>query len=371
MTEKLKTLLHERATEPQFVMPDLEALVREGDRRVRRRRAGSVAGALAVLALVGGVAATQLGGAPGTDSMPAATDPNVPRQVTWATGSVIHSSGHDIEVGHEVRAFAETSTGFVVADDSGSVWSVRGGAVAAIGRVDAKQPHLAADADSPWAGWVESRGKESPAFVIYNQATGDRKLMTERTTAGMGTRASDPDPASVYAIDGDVAYLREAGGAVAENLVTGERSVVDAKAANGFDIKDAQDGLVAFAADAGTALGPDLDHAVLLRQVYGDLGVFSPHAGYYSNDADEPQVYDARTGKRIDFDLRYAFATGYSWLDEHTVVMIAQEKPSSSVQLLTCRVPEGSCEVAVDDLGSFDDLAAEGFQLPVGEPIGG
>jgi hypothetical protein len=34
-------------------------------------------------------------------------------------------------------------------------------------------------------------------------------------------------------------------------------------------------------------------------------------------------------------------------------------------------VPAGTCDVSVDDLGSFDDLIGRGFQLPVGENLDG
>ncbi len=66
---------------------------------------------------------------------------------------------------------------------------------------------------------------------------------------------------------------------------------------------------------------------------------------YYSSDADEPQVYDARTGERIALDLDYAFATGYEWLDGHRLAVLAQETGRSPVQLLTCAVPAGTCDV--------------------------
>ncbi len=41
MTEKLKQMLHERTDSVDFAMPDLDALTRDGDRRIRRRRPAS------------------------------------------------------------------------------------------------------------------------------------------------------------------------------------------------------------------------------------------------------------------------------------------------------------------------------------------
>lgn len=109
----------------------------------------------------------------------------------------------------------------------------------------------------------------------------------------------------------------------------------------------------------------------MLPHVYGSMGVFSPDARYYSSDADEPEVHDARTGRRIDFDLGgRTFATGYEWLDDETLAMLAAKGENGPVELLSCAVPEGSCTSVVDDLGTFEELLGH-FQLPVGEAIEG
>ena len=58
MTEKLRALLHDRATHADFATPDLDTLVRAGDRR-RRRRSGALVGGVAALATVAAVAAAR------------------------------------------------------------------------------------------------------------------------------------------------------------------------------------------------------------------------------------------------------------------------------------------------------------------------
>lgn len=50
MTDDLTTLLHRCADAGDFTVPDLDAIVATGDRRVRRRRAG-LAGVLAAAAV--------------------------------------------------------------------------------------------------------------------------------------------------------------------------------------------------------------------------------------------------------------------------------------------------------------------------------
>lgn len=366
MTEKLKTLLHEQVETVDFAVPDVAALTRAGDRRMRRRRA--LVGGAAALAVVGALAASRILGGPATDSTPVVSEPNGPQQVTWAAGRVIHDGNRTVDVGLEVNAFVRTGAGFVFADPTGRVHSVVDGRVSAVGRTDAKDPHLVADQDGALAGWVDTAG-DRPAFVVVDQATGETTRNDDATVAGMGGLADEEDAAFFYAIDGRTAYWRDRRGAVAVDVDSGELRVVDAEARNGFDISDVEDGLIAFHADRGTALGFSRGEVVLLRQVYGTLGALSPGAAYYTSDADEPEVYDARTGERIEFDLDHWFATGYEWLDGHRLAMLAQETKRSPVQLLTCQVPAGTCEVSVADLGSFDDLISDGVQLPIGEPL--
>lgn len=369
MTEKLKSLLHEQAETVDFAVPDVAALTRAGDRRVRRRR--GLVGGVAALAVVGALAAPRIvGGAP--DSTPVVSEPAPqPAQVTWATGHVLHVGDRTIDVGVGVKAYVRTSAGFVVADPAGVVHSVVDGKVSDVGRTDARHPRLVADSAGTLVGWVERDG-DRLGFVVLDQATGRTTRNDDATAPGMGLLADQPDPAYFYAISDGTAYWRDLRGAVAVDLASGDVRVIDADARNGFDILDAEDGVIAFnASDDGTALGATRRGALMLPQVYGSMGTFSPGAGYYSSDADEPQVYDARTGERVALDLHYAFATGYEWLDGHRLAVLAQKTGRSPVQLLTCAVPAGTCDVTVADLGSFDDLQGDGFQLPVGEDLYG
>lgn len=375
MTETLKDLMHERADGPDFAVPDLDTLFRDGDRRLRRRRAAHAVGGLAALAVVGALVVPQLSGSDANtrndevvavDQLPSAV-------LTWASGSVLHTLDGQTDLGKQIRAYVRTDAGYVFADASGVVWSFTGGEISRVGSTSAKLPRLVSDDEDSLAGWVDFSG-DRPAFVVLDQANGSLTRNDDETSAAMGALADEDDPAYFYAIDNRTAYWRDARGAVAVDLATGDVRVIDAAARNGFDVSDVENGVIAFnERGLGTVLGADRGDrvdAVVLPQVYGSMGAFSPGADYYSGDADEPQVYDARTGQEVVLDLDYAFATGYEWLDEHALVLIAQETPKSPVQLLTCQVPEGTCEVSVPDLGSFDDLASEGFALPVGEHTG-
>ena len=94
MTDKLKSLLHEQVETVDFAVPDVAALTRAGDRRVRRRR--GLVGGVAALALAGTLAASQLGGDTVGDPTPVVSDPSGPQQVTWAAGREIHDGARTV-----------------------------------------------------------------------------------------------------------------------------------------------------------------------------------------------------------------------------------------------------------------------------------
>ncbi len=365
MTEKLKTLMHERASLPEFEMPDVDLLVRDGSRRARRRglavAGGGAAAATAAVLLV----VTALSGGPAGDPDPAvSTDPISVDLPSYAKGSVIHDAEGTAEVGHVVNAYVRTSVGYVVADPNGEVWSVAGGQVSRVGQTDAKYPQLVSDTEGSLAGWVDRSGGR-PAFVAFDQSSGETFRNDEATGPDMGALADETDPAYFYAIDGRTAYWRDQRGAVAVDLDTGKTSVVDAGARNGFDLVGVGSGVIATpAGDRGTALrgaGRDL----VLRNVYTSEARFSPDARWVALDADEPTIFDARTAEQVAIDLDVWFGTGIEWLDDDTVVMLTAEAEDAPVDLVTCQVPSGACEVAVGSLATFEELA-NGYALPVG-----
>lgn len=370
MTEKLKDLMHERADGPDFAAPDLTTLTRNGDQRIKRRRAGGAVGALAALAVVGAVVVPQLSGggnSPGNDNQ-VAVEPPATNVVTWATGSVIHLGAETIDVGFDVNAFVRTSTGFVFADPQGHVYSVVGGQVSDIGRTDAGHPRLVSDRDDSLAGWVANDGA-APEFVVYDQATGETSAQSGATSAGMGELADESNPAYFYAIDDGTAYWRDERGAVSVDLDSGRTTVIDADARNGFDLIDVENGQIAFHGDGGVKIGTSLEDAKTVPGVLESGGYLSPQATYYAPDAEELVILDVETGRDVTPSLDgYFFSTGYGWLDDDTVTVIAlkdsEDAEGGPISLLTCLVSAGSCEVAEENAGTSAD-----FQFPSGEPL--
>lgn len=363
MTEKLKQVLHAHASAPQFAPVDLDALVADGDRRVRRRRWSGAAAGAAVVA--GAVVAGILVSGSGSDSrtiQPAEDPAGSGRQVTWSTGSVIHEGDASIDVGHVVDAYVETSRGYVFADPGGTVYSVNGGEVTEIGTTPTKGMHLVSDPDNPYAGWVEVHDGH-PGFMIHDQGSRTTTRVDEHTRPGQNTIRDTDDPAYFYAIDDTTAYWRDERGAVAVSVKDGSLlRVVDAEARNGFAIAAAENSVLAFPGD-GTLIGPSPDRSVRLPEVYGSIGAFSPGALYYSSDADEPSVWDLTSRERVDVPglADYGFAAGFSWLDEATLVFIAMADPEGDrIELVSCEIPVGACETATE-FGT-----GETFRIPVG-----
>jgi hypothetical protein len=87
MTEQLKTLMHQQADSVDFTVPDLDAMVRTGDRRRRTRRLGAAG---AVAATVAGVALVATTLTPGQRAVEPAAPAAPAAPLSWVDGSTLH-----------------------------------------------------------------------------------------------------------------------------------------------------------------------------------------------------------------------------------------------------------------------------------------
>ena len=351
MTEKLKTLMDESA-EVQFAAPDLDAIVTAGDRTVRRRRVGVGAAGLAAAAVVAGGVVALVGGDDGRTVV--ADGPAPLTGITWASDGALHTpEGAAYDVGHPIAAYVRTTEGYAFTDGEGSVFSFIDGTVRRIGTISPDHPRLVSDSEGSLVGWVDPRG---PGFVVVDLATGQESRFG-MADPDMGELADEADPFYFYAIDGRTAYVRDSRGAIAVGIDDDQVRVIDADARNGFDIGGVANGLVAFSGGQSLKIGRTPEDATVIPGTWGSDVAFSPDARWVSIDADEPMVFDVRTGEQVRMDVGgRPFATGFEWLDDHTLVMAASPKMVGPLQLLTCQVPAGTCEVSVPDLGMFDDI---------------
>ena len=364
MTGQLTDLMHERADRLEPPDVDIERLVREGDKRVRRRRTAlvggvaalAVAAAMAIPALVGGGTATT-----GRDPEPVA--PGISHEVSWATGGTIHFGNRSVDVGRTVRSYVVTDGGAVFSDPDGAVWSVVGTDVARIGHVAADYAYLVSDGSR--AAWVEPR--ETPVFVVFDQVTGDTVRDSLQNTAGMSYLTGARISAVLYALDGPVAYVKSGQAAVAWDTGTGAHQVLDPDV-HGFGINDAQAGLIAYVTSDYPPVhrvGTDLQSGTSLdvEHVYS----LSP-GGRYLIGAPEPEdirIYDTSTGAAMPKDdYGYAYFYGYQWLDDAHFAALGFDSMADDapMDVLTCAAATGRCTVAADDAGS----KAGGFNIPLG-----
>jgi hypothetical protein len=364
MTGLLTDLMHERADGLEHLDLDVHRLVRAGDRRVRRRRAVAVAGA-AALAVVAAVSVPMvLGG----EDAPTAVDPDLVAAFaghapSFAVGSDITIDGATFDVGHTVRAYVQTDVGAVFSDPDGVVWAADGAEVAEVGRINAKIPHLVADGHR--VAWVEPG--EIPTFTVFDQATGETVHDSLLNTAGMSDVRDGKDAAVVYAVDGDVVYVKNREGAVAWDTSTGDLTILDTEA-DGFTIADAKNGLIAYTRSGQRDryfIGPDLQSG---REFDLYLDFLSPDARYVMAELPEDSVtvLDTSTGTQMPHlnPRDYTYWGAYQWLDgdHYAALGFTSTTEDATADIYTCTVTSGDCELVAEDAGSL----ADGLVIPLG-----
>lgn len=358
MTEKLKTLLHERAERVDFAMPDVDALTRAGDRTIRRRRAVVGLTSLAAVGVVGALVATAFtGGASKPDGAPTASDPGTPAPVAWATGSVLHEGDRTRDLGHPVDAFVRTTAGYVFASD-GDVFEATTDAVQKIGQVDPKHPLLVSDPEGTLAGWVQRGTRE---YVVHDLAS------DVTSVEQVAPATNDTSMAQFVAIDGRTAYWQEADGIAAHDLDSGKSTALDPGGSAQDWLIDAQAGVLALYGNDGVEVGSSYADAKPLGQVMPSGGVLSPDGRYYAPDDENLSVVDVTTGREVSHPLDgYFFSTGYEWLNQDTLAVIAlKSSEKDPITLLSCTISTQDCTVVSQAAGTYPDV-----QLPVGRRLG-
>ena len=135
MTELLKDMMNDRAD--SLGAPDLDVLgmVREGNRRVQRRRTAVLGAGVAAVVVAAIAVPRMLTDDPDAarELDPAPASAFATPQPAWATGSTVHVGAETFDVGHRVSELFVTTAGIVFADDSGTVYASDGSDTTAIG----------------------------------------------------------------------------------------------------------------------------------------------------------------------------------------------------------------------------------------------
>jgi hypothetical protein len=275
-------------------------------------------------------------------------------QPAWAIGSSVHLGERTFDMGRRVEALFVTTDGIVFADDGGTVYASDGTAAPAeIGTVDLGEGHLVGDGSR--AAWIDHDDGSAPVFTVYDQATGE----TERAdydTAGEGATEYHP---SLFAIDGDDVYLRDARGVIRWELDTGEQTLLGSP--NGLEIQDVKSGVIAHTLPdpvdggvdvyAGTELGASeplnlVSQATALNPAGTKLIGSGPGMGTIVMDTDSATNQHWQV-----FAYAYGELSPVAWIDDDTYSAVGSKPMTGPARqdLLTCDVGDGNCTVVATD----------------------
>jgi hypothetical protein len=368
MTGRLRTTMQTRADALVPLDLDLDAIVRDGSRRLRRRLTALAGGSAALAMLVAGTAFGLHDR--GSTAEPAPADyPGMP--FTYAVGSVIHSGTSQVDVGVDVDSMVQTATGVVFADPQQRVYVEENGATHQIGQLGAAASHLVVGDDGSFVGWWDGR-----RFQLWPGPTGGTD------SVDLGATTSDRPPSIRAIADSHVWFWNGTETWVATKPTTnavyqihgglGSDSIQDAAAGKMLVQVGAEQGPAGLSVIDEITYPQGIDVAGLDPQVRnvssGDLSPDGTH--WFTDDSDQFAVFDSATGKRQDPTYRglgFVFAAPYQWLDSDTMAVLAladTEVQHPRISLLTCHVSTNACQVTARDVGDETDVA-----IPVGESL--
>jgi hypothetical protein len=348
MTGLLTDLLRERADHLEAPEVELAAIIRDGERVVRRRRTAVVGGlaAASVVAVVTGAALFGTGGDGDLAGRPSAAA----QPLTWTTGRTLHTiGGKPVDLAANVRAWVWVGDAVVYTGPDHRVHLWQDGRDQVVGETAAPETDLAElVSDGTFAAWIGPAGR----VLRYDVSDGT----TVRGPALPGDRPR------VTAIDGADVYLADSAGVYAwrptdpdsyETLGTDPRAVV----------LDAESGILVRTAPGRTVLLEREGRTLhVSSREFADL---SPDARLVSlEDTDAGTIVDTTTGREVSLDHGHEWAVGYQWLGPTTVAALAfdgvDDEASMDGWLLTCDALTGACSPG-EHLPTLGD-----FQLPAG-----
>jgi hypothetical protein len=379
MSPSMKELLTEEVHRLPSAPVPVDAVIKDGRRRLRRHRAGGATvaavavGALAVAAPLVGWPTNSADGGPAIGQ--------VDRTVaTYSIGSTIQYGDQAIDVSpHQVWSFVRTDDGFVFCTESGEVYFADGATVEKIGDGNDWQT-LAADDTGSYVGWVDF-GSERPEFVFYDTSSRAEVLRTSEGNVTGPAAFDGPEGARMGDIDGDTAFVHDAEGVTAWNLTDGTSEQIAPGVLSGW-LWAVADGRIAHVQEGG----PGLDHLV----VSDDPAADQPRLPF---GWDPPGVKLSPTGKHVvtiapvtadiavtelpsgrdvaPDDSQYSDGLiPLQWVGDDVLYAAGTPRGDDAADVVRCTIPTGTCRVVVEAVGPAEQIQApSGQNSPMGMNI--
>jgi hypothetical protein len=356
MTGLLRDTMNERADAAGYPHLDLDAIIDNGDRRVRRRRiaagGATVAAAAAVVAAVAlGPGALDLRG-DGAQPIGPTTGQFAEDRPAYAVGSQIHYGSEVLGIGpYQIRSFVQTDDGFVATTSRDEVLFTDGATTLTIGSTESEGSQLAADSSGSYVGWVDSSAGPAPEFVVYDTAAREEVVRTAQGSRADPRAQQRLATASVMiAIDGGVAYWHDGSGIQAYDIAAGTVTTVEdgADASWLFDVESGQYARRSFD-DISVTVGADPQADGPNFQ--GSRGYLTPDAARVATlGGDQSLVFDVATGDDVTPPHpAYPYVVFNQWLDDDRLTFLGMTDPTSpgmTFDLLVCTVTGQACDVA-------------------------
>ena len=361
MTGLLKHTLETRADELGPLPLDLDAVLREGDRRVRRRRTALIGGG-AALAVAASATAYAVVARPSAPPATQVADDPASAALVYAVGTTLHDGARTADLGVHPVSMVPTAWGVVFADADRQVYAWDGsGDPRRIGFVPGIDSRLVASDDGSVVAWTQGGDLE----VLRDGA--------QRPDQVPLTPPATDELTYVGALTDTDVWVWDGRGIVRVDVATGASHVV-ARGGDRQQVQSAGGGSLLVRYPSGEDGGPSMDvvpdswdgtgHPVVAGFSTGTLAPDGRH--WFSQDADQFAVIDSATGERTDMPYDgFAFAAPYRWVDGDTIEALAMKRTADprteSISVLRCTLSTTSCEVAASDLGTYEQVT-----LPIG-----
>ena len=373
MGELLKDVMNERARAAGGPELDLDAIIANGDKRIRRTRiavgVGVTAAVVAAIIAVPTVIDRQSVGE--KDLQPA--NPNgafVTRTTTYAIGTTIYYGDDAIDVSpHGITSLVQTDFGFVFTTpkaDHQDVFFTDANTTTKIGET-AQQAGtmLAADDRGSYVSWVDTNADPLPEFVVYDTDAGKEVARTSEGNKPLPQVKDEFTVPVVHAIDGQSAYWHSSAGTVGYDIADGTQQLLQphSSASYLFDVKN---GVFAYSAQnlstsVNRVLGPD-------RPFVPGIGepVLSPSGSHVMTMPQaSSKIFETATQKDVTpLARKFKQVLLTQWIDDDNYAAIGSADGNINggpIGELVCTISEGVCVTERDSIGEYDGLV-----FPVG-----